>query len=108
MAYDPGLADILRDALAGDTIVEKKMMGGLSFLWRGHMLCGVHKGGAMVRVGAPNQAAALSLPGVTPMAFTGRPMTGFVDCTDDACADDTIRSQLLTMAKTFVLTLPPK
>ena len=47
MAYDLGLAQILRDALDGQRIVEKKMMGGLSFMWQGHMLCGVHKGGAV-------------------------------------------------------------
>ena len=108
MAYDPGLAQILRDALTGETVTEQKMMGGLSFMWHGHMLCGVHKNGAMFRVGAPNHAAALALKGVQPMTFTGKSMAGFVDCSDEACADDPTRSQLLTMAKTFVSTLPPK
>ena len=108
MAYDPGLAQILRDALTGMDIVEKKMMGGLCFMWQGHMLCGVHKGGAMFRVGAPNHGAALAIPGVSLMAFTGRPMAGFVDCTDTACADDSRRGQLLDMARRFVETLPPK
>jgi hypothetical protein len=108
MAYDHGLAQILRDALAGEAVLEKKMMGGLCFMWRGHMLCGVHKGGAMFRVGAPNQTAALTIPGVQPITFTGKPMSGFVDCTDDACADDQRRGQLMTMAQNFILSLPPK
>ncbi len=34
MAYDPGLAQTLRDALAGLPIEEKKMFGGLAFLFR--------------------------------------------------------------------------
>jgi hypothetical protein len=49
MAFDPGLAQSLRDALADHPITEKKMFGGLAFLLHGHMVCGVHKGGAMVR-----------------------------------------------------------
>ena len=72
MTHDTGLAQILRDALQGDPVIEKRMMGGLTFMVHGHMLCGVHTGGAMVRVGKPNHAAALAIPGVGPMTFTGR------------------------------------
>ena len=108
MAYDEGLAQILRDELAGEAVVEQRMMGGLCFMWRGHMLCGVHKGGAMFRVGAPGQAEALAMPGVVPMAFAGRVMTGFVDCSDEACVDDSRRSRLMVLARRFVLSLPPR
>jgi hypothetical protein len=51
MAYDLGLAQLLRDDLVGEKISEKKMFGGLAFLLNGHMVCGLHKGGAMFRVG---------------------------------------------------------
>ena len=108
MAYDTGLAQILRDALHGQPVTEKKMMGGLSFMVQGYMLCGVHKNGAMFRVGKPNYAAALAIPGVQPMTFTGRPMSGFVDASDEACADDHRRGTLLAMAQDFIRTLPPK
>ena len=63
MAYDPGLAQILRDALADLPITEKMMFGGLAFLLHGHMVCGVHKGGAMVRV---MNASVLLLPARRP------------------------------------------
>ena len=108
MAYDSGLAQTLRDALQDHPVTEKKMMGGLSFLLHGHMLCGVHKNGAMFRVGKPNYAAALAIPGVRPMTFTGKPMSGFVDVSDEACADDSRRDRLLALALGFVATLPPK
>ena len=108
MTHDTGLAQILRDALQGDPVIEKRMMGGLTFMVHGHMLCGVHKGGAMVRVGKPNYAAALAIPGVGPMTFTGRPMAGLVDVSDAACADDARRGQLLAMARAFIQTLPAK
>jgi hypothetical protein len=108
MAYDDGLAQLMRDDLADERLVEKKMMGGLCFMWRGHMLCGVHKGGAMFRVGPAGQAEALSIPGVAPMAFTGRPMKGFVDCSDAACADDARRGRLMALARAFVSSLPAR
>lgn len=108
MPYDPGLAQTLRDALADQPITEKKMFGGLAFLLHGHMVCGVHKGGAMVRVGKEHYAAALSLPGVTQMMFTGKPMAAMVDVADSTVEDDDLRGRILGMALATVLALPPK
>lgn len=83
MAYDEGLAQRMRDDLADETVAERKMFGGLAFLIGGHMVCGVHRGGAMLRVGKAAYDAALEVPGVRPMLFTGRPMAGMVDV--EAC-----------------------
>ena len=47
------------------------MFGGLAFLLNGHMVCGVHKGGAMFRVGKEHYEQALALPGITPMRVSG-------------------------------------
>ena len=80
MAFDEGLAEILRGDLAGqERVEEKRMFGGLCFMLEGHMLCGVHKDGGMFRVGKERQASALAIDGVTEMAFTGRKMGGLVD-----------------------------
>jgi TfoX/Sxy family transcriptional regulator of competence genes len=108
MAYDPGLAQILRDALSDLPITEKKMFGGLAYLLNGHMVCGVHKGGVMVRVGKDAYPAALALPGVSPMMFTGKPMVAMVDVEDASVEDDGLRGQLLGMALATVRALPPK
>jgi TfoX/Sxy family transcriptional regulator of competence genes len=108
MAFDPGLAQTLRDALADLPVIEKKMFGGLAFLLHGHMICGVHKGGAMVRVGKDHYAAALQLPGVAPMMFTGKPMVAMVDVADETVEDYALRSRLLEMALATVRALPPK
>ena len=68
MAYDEGLAQRVREALAHrPDLTERKMFGGLCFMLNGNMLCGVHKGGGMFRVGKDNEAAALELPGVAPL-----------------------------------------
>lgn len=108
MPWDEGLAQLMRDDLAGEPVTERKMFGGLAFLLNGHMVCGIHKGGAMFRVGKPNEAAALAVPGASPMMFTGRPMTGMVDCSDEACADDARRARLMALALGFTRALPPK
>jgi hypothetical protein len=62
-----------------DGLSEKRMFGGLCFMLHGNMLCGVHKGGGMFRIGKDNYAQALLLPGVSPMELTGRKMGGFVE-----------------------------
>lgn len=109
MAYDEGLATLMRDDLANLAgVVEKKMFGGLCFMLDGHMLCGIHKGGAMYRVGKAASNSALAIDGTRPMDFTGRPMRGFVDVDAEAMADDVRRAQLLALARDFVAGLPAK
>ena len=79
MSYDAALADRIRRALPSRaTIVEKKMFGGIAFLLDGKMTVGVTGTDLTVRVGPAAHAAALALPHVRPMDFTGRPMAGFV------------------------------
>ena len=52
MAYDEGLAQRMRAALAViSDIDEKKMFGGIGFLLNGNMACGVNKDDLIVRVG---------------------------------------------------------
>ncbi|WP_284162854.1 TfoX/Sxy family protein [Frigidibacter sp. SD6-1] len=108
MAWDEGLAHLMREDLAGERITERKMFGGLAFLMNGHMVCGIHKGGAMFRLGKPNEAAALAIKGAAPMMFTGKPMAGMVDFSDEATADDIRRGQVMALALGFVKALPPK
>lgn len=108
MAYDPGLAELLRSSLADEPFGETKMFGGIAFMLNGHMLCGVHKGGVMVRVGKENYETALAVPGVEPMMFTGRAMVGMVDVEDAAVADDARRGQLLGWALASNKAMPPK
>ena len=108
MAFDPGLAQLLRDDLADDPVTEKKMFGGLCFLIHGNMICGLHKGGTMYRVGKENHAAALALPGVQPMLMGDRPMAAMVTLSLDDSADDSRRGPVLALARATVRALPPK
>ena len=52
MAFDPGVAERLRDALRDRAgVSEKRMFGGIAFMLRGHMLAGVVGEVLMARVG---------------------------------------------------------
>jgi TfoX/Sxy family transcriptional regulator of competence genes len=109
MAYDEGLVQIWRDALVGTpNLSEKKMFGGIAILLNGNMLCGVHKDGAMIRVGKDNDALAKELPGVKAMMFTKKPMAGWLDVAPSTMEDTLTRTRLLAMALNFVQELPPK
>ena len=83
MAYDEGLAARIREALSehkdvGDDIVEKRMFGGIAFMVRGNMCCGVLDDKLMVRVGPVAYDKVLKLTHAREMDFTGKKMKGFV------------------------------
>jgi TfoX/Sxy family transcriptional regulator of competence genes len=79
MTHDEKLAERIRRALTGDLeIAEKTMFGGLAFLSRGKMFCGIVEDDLMVRVGPDAYAQALRQPHARPMDFTGKPMKGYV------------------------------
>ena len=109
MAYDEGLAEVMRSDVAKlDNVEEKHMFGGLCFMLDGHMLCGVHKGGAMFRVGKDRRSKALAIEGASEMAFTGRKMGGLVDVAEEAMTDDARRALWMAMAIENVRSLPPR
>ena len=84
MGYDEKAAARVRRILSGRVdVVEKRMVGGLSFMVNGSMCCGVTNNALMVRVGAEAREWALAQPHVRPMEFAGRPLAGFV-CVDPA------------------------
>jgi TfoX/Sxy family transcriptional regulator of competence genes len=79
MAYSERLADRVRALLSDrDDVVERPMFGGLTFMVRGHMCCGVHGDELIVRLHPDDEDSALARPYARPMDFTARPMRGFV------------------------------
>lgn len=74
----------------------------------GNMLCGVHKGGAMFRVGKDNEQAALALEGTSPLSFTKKKMGVMLDVDDDLLENDARRATLMYLAMGFVGNLPAK
>ncbi|MBE2274982.1 MAG: TfoX/Sxy family protein [Rhodobacteraceae bacterium] len=108
MAYDEGLAQLLRDDLAEEPFREQKMFGGLCFTLRGHMVAGVHSIGTMYRIDARRRAAAAAVPGAQPLRMGAREMAGMIGLSPEDTADDARRGALLALALATVRTLPPK
>src|SRR5206468_12033149 len=79
MAYDEPLANRIRQAFGTrHDITERKMFGGLAFLHRGRMCCGIVGRDLMVRIPGDEFDAAMRGRHVRPMDFTGKPLRGFV------------------------------
>ena len=79
MAYDKGLAERIRTELREvPGYDEKKMFGGIGFLFGGNMACGVHGDGLIVRVGPDAYENSLAEAHTKEFDLTGRPMTGWV------------------------------
>lgn len=79
MAYNQVLAQRIRNELKqSPDLQEKKMFGGVGFLIRGNMACGVHGDDLIVRVGPQGFQTALSRPHTRPFDMTGKPMSGWV------------------------------
>jgi TfoX/Sxy family transcriptional regulator of competence genes len=79
VAFDEKLAGRVRALLNGKQgLAEKRMFGGVAFLLRGKMCCGVLNKDLVARVGVEGYRKALQRPHVRPMNFTGRAIKGFV------------------------------
>lgn len=109
MAYDEGVAERLRERLAGRLdVTEKKMFGGLAFMVRGHMLVGIIGESLMVRVGPDEYAAAQKRPFAREMDFTGKPMKGYVYVDPAGFESDEDFTRWVELCLRFNAALPAK
>lgn len=107
MAYNERLAERIRENLLDlKKLEEKKMMGGLCFMLKGKMCCGIVKDDLMVRVIEPRYEEALSHPHGRAMDFTGRPLKGFVFVAPDGFKKQKDLTYWLNMGVEFVNQLP--
>jgi len=109
MAYAEKLAARVRKALAGHKgLSEKRMFGGMAFMLRGKMCCGVLNDDLVVRVGPERYERALSRAHVRPMDFTGRPLKGYVFVGPEGLKTKSILSKWVGEAIDLVSSLPGK
>jgi TfoX/Sxy family transcriptional regulator of competence genes len=79
MAYNETLANRLRETLSDlPNMVEKEMMGGLTFMYNDKMCVGIFKDELMCRIAPELMEKVLEKQGCRQMDFTGRPMKGYV------------------------------
>lgn len=109
MAYDEGVAERIREIFSERRdVIEKKMFGGIAFMVRGHMCCGVVDDTLMARVGPDQYDTALQKDHAREMDFTGKPMKGFVYVDPAGFETDEHLLDWVTLCENFVASLPPK
>jgi TfoX/Sxy family transcriptional regulator of competence genes len=105
VAIDQKLAERLRAALAGGSVREVKMFGGLGFMLNGNLVACIGARGLLVRVGEAAHAEALAR-GAAPMVMNGRQMKGYVRVESEL--DARTVGAWMRRARAFVETLPTK
>ena len=109
MAFDEAVAERVREVLRGTpAVVEKRMFGGIAFMVRGNMCCGVIGDRLMLRVGPVGYDTALSRYHAKPMDFTGRPMKGMIYVEPEGFASPRDLVTWIERALGFALSLPAK
>ncbi|WP_298896368.1 TfoX/Sxy family protein [uncultured Psychroserpens sp.] len=91
MAFNEQLANRIREQLKffPETFTEKRMFGGLSFLYKGKMTVGIIKQELAVRIVSDKMEIELAKPTVRPMDFTKRPMKEFVYVSNEGIKTET-------------------
>lgn len=109
MAYSEKLAARIRQTLAPrPDVMERKMFGGLAFMLRGNMCCGVVGDMLMLRLGADGAAAALNEPHTRPMDFTGKVMKSMVYVGPEGIATPQDLNRWVNRGADYAASLPPK
>ena len=79
MAYNEKLADRIREKFYSlNNVVEKNMMGGLTFMYNNKMCVGIVKDELMCRINPSLHDVVVEKIGCRTMDFTKRPMKGFI------------------------------
>jgi len=109
MAYDQALAARVRKSLKGKrNFTEREQFGGVGFLLKGNVACGVIKDALLVRVGPQKHEDAMGLPGAGVFSLTGKPSKGWILVDAAALKSDASLNQWIELALAFVKGLPPK
>jgi hypothetical protein len=109
MAYDEALATRIREAIGDRSgVAEQRMFGGLAFLVRGNMACGVRGEDLIVRLAADAAESVQGEPGVRPFDLTGRPMKGWLLVGAEGHAEDDDLVRWVDRGVAYAASLPPK
>ncbi len=87
---------------------ERKMFGGLAFMYRGHLLVGIIGVSLMARVGPAGYAQTLKRPHARERDFTGKPMQGHVYVDPAGFESDPDLGEWVDLCFRFNASLPPE
>ena len=109
MAYDEGLAQRVREMIEErDGFNDKKMFGGICWLFHGNMAGGIINEDIIIRVGPGRYDAALQQPDTRVFDITGRVMKGWVMVSGNGLKSDATLAEWIQTGVDFALSLPPK
>jgi hypothetical protein len=110
VAYDPDLAERIRELVGAERgVTEKPMFGGLAFLINGHMAVAASgKGGLMVRISPDDTAEILRRAHTEPMIMAGRETRGWVRVAADGVRTARQLRSWVDRGVGYAKTLPPK
>jgi TfoX/Sxy family transcriptional regulator of competence genes len=109
VAFDEQLAKRIRTHLGKRPgLSEKKMFGGIAFLMKGNMCCGVHRDALIVRLDPADTDRALAEPHTRVFDLTGRPMKGWVLVEPEGLATGPHLGKWVDRAAKYAGSLPAK
>jgi TfoX/Sxy family transcriptional regulator of competence genes len=110
MAYDPGLAERVRNLLTDvPGLNEKKMFGGIGWTIFGNMAAGAHSDGRlMIRCSKEQFEPLLAEPGADGMKKGGRNLTGWLLIDADAVTEDESLELWVGRGRAYAESLPRK
>lgn len=89
MSYDEGLAERVRTSMRNlKNVEEKRMMGGLVFMYNGKMCLGIVKNELMCRIDPEMHERSIARKGCRTMEMGRRPMKGYVLIDDSGMATE--------------------
>lgn len=109
MAYNVKLAERITKLLkARKGVVEKKMFGGICYMFKDKMISGIVEDKLMIRCMREDYDILLKKPHAGVMTFTGKPMKGFLYVAPDGIKTDKQLQKWLDVGIEFALMSPPK
>jgi TfoX N-terminal domain len=109
MAFDEALRARLRARLgAMDDIVEKPMVGGIGFMLRGNLLCGVMGPDLLVRLARKDFDRYLGEDGAGPMVMGGRSSRSWMLVPGASVTGEAGMTKWIDRALEFVAAMPAR
>lgn len=110
VAYDEGLANRIRELVAGEPdLSEMRMFGGLAFLIGGNMAVSASgQGGLLVRVDPERTDELLAEPHAESFVMRGRPMDGWLRVAPEGVSARAGLERWVALGVGYARSLPPK
>ena len=108
MAYDELLSKRISELLKGKNgFVQKKMFGGIGYLFNGNMCVGVYNNDLIIRFDPKSTDEIQKDKNVKPFDISGRPMKGWALVSIEGVKGDGLK-KWIELSLNFARSLPPK